>query len=89
MRYHQKFGYTYIKKIQTMARLGTIPKKLKLFLVPTCSSCLYEKVNKGIWMSVKSENTDNSRKTTKLGEYVSFNQLVLPTPVLVAKSSGF
>jgi hypothetical protein len=89
MRYHQKFGHIFFKNLQIMARLGWIPRKLANCPVPTCSSCLYAKATKRSWRSRSSDNKDEARKATKPGQCVSVDQLVSPTPGLVAQMIGF
>jgi hypothetical protein len=89
LRYHQKFGHTPFKKLQEMAKLGIIPKKLANCPVPTCSSCLYAKATKRKWRSRSSDNKDEAAKPTKPGQCVSVDQLVSPTPGLIAQMIGF
>ena len=89
LRYHQKFGHLSFKNLQIMARLGWIPRKLANCPVPTCSSCLYAKATKRSWRSRSSDNKDEARKPTKPGQCVSVDQLVSPTPGLVAQMIGF
>jgi hypothetical protein len=89
LRHHQKFGHICFKNLQIMARLGWIPRKLTNFPAPTCSSCLHAKTTKRSWRSRSSDNKDEARKATKPGQCVSVDQLVSPTPGLVAQMIGF
>jgi hypothetical protein len=89
LRYHQKFGHISFKNLQIMARLGWIPRKLANCPVPTCSFCLYPKATKRSWRLRSSDNKDEARKATKPGQCVSVDQLVSPTPGLVAQMIGF
>jgi hypothetical protein len=72
-----------------MAKLRIIPKKLANCPVPTCSSCLYAKATKRKWRSRTSDNKDEVAKPKNPGQYVSVDQLVSPTPELVAQMIGF
>jgi hypothetical protein len=88
LRHHQTFGHVSFKNLQIMARLGWIPRKLTNFPVPTCSSLLCAKARKRSWRSRSSDNKDEARKATKPGQCVSVDQLVSPTPGLVAQMIG-
>jgi hypothetical protein len=72
-----------------MARLRWIPRKLANRPVPTCSSCLHAKATKRSWRSRSLDNKDEARKATKPGQCVSADQLVSPTPGLVAQMIEF
>jgi hypothetical protein len=41
LRFHHKFGNVSFRKLQQMAKMGTIPKRLAKCQIPTCSACLY------------------------------------------------
>ena len=89
LRYHHAFGHVSFQKLKEMAKLGTIPKKLANCPVPACSSCLYAKAIKRKWRSRTTNNKDEAVKPTKPGERVSVDQLVSPTPGLIAQMAGF
>ena len=89
LRYHHKFGHISFRRLQEMAKLGTIPKKLAKCQIPACSACLYSKAIKRKWRSRTPNNQEDSNKPTSPGERVSVDQLVSPTPGLIAQMTGF
>jgi hypothetical protein len=89
LRYHHQFGHISFRVLVVMAKLGIIPKRLSKCATPTCSACLYAKAIKRAWRSRTTSNTDEARKPKKPGECVSVDQLVSPTPGLIAQMSGF
>jgi hypothetical protein len=87
--FHHKFGHISFARLQEMAKVGIIPKRLAKCPIPTCSACLYAKAIRGKWRGKTANNSDEARKPFKPGECVSVNQLKLPTPGLIAQLSGF
>ena len=43
LRFHHQFGHVSFKKLQKMAKMGTIPKRLAKCPIPACLACLYSK----------------------------------------------
>ena len=41
LQFHHKFGHVSFKRLQQMAKLGIIPKRMASCPVPACSACLY------------------------------------------------
>jgi hypothetical protein len=89
LRFHHKFVHLSFRKLQLMAKMGTIPKKLAKCQIPTCSACLYAKAIRRKWRSRSSNNQEEAMVITKPGEKVSVDQLVSPPPGLVAQMTGF
>ncbi len=89
LRYHHKFGHVSFARLQEMAKLGIIPKRLAKCPVPTCSACLYAKAIRRKWRGKTANNSDEATKPSKPGECVSVDQLKSPTPGLIAQLSGF
>lgn len=56
--------------------------------IPTCSACLYAKATKRPWRSKPKKDGNHGNKPTKPGQVVSVNQLVSPTPGLIAQMTG-
>jgi hypothetical protein len=71
-----------------MARIGIIPKGLAKCAAPACSACLYAKATKRPWRTKTESNRDDAAKPTQPGEVVSVDQLVSPTPGLIAQMTG-
>ena len=72
-----------------MAKQGIIPRRLSKCRVPTCSACLYAKATKRPWQSKPKKNGDGGIKPTRPGQVISVDQLVSPTPGLIAQMIGF
>ena len=84
---HQRYGHISFKRLIEMARQGIIHKKYSKCQIPTCSSCLFAKATKKKWRDKKrSQYTVNNAMVP--GECVSVDQLVSPTPGLVAQMTG-
>ena len=89
LRFHHQFGHVSFLKLQQMAKLGTIPKRLATCPVPACSACLYAKAIRCKWRSRTTNNQEEASKPARPGERVSVDQLVSPTPGLIAQMTGF
>ena len=85
---HQRFGHLSFTKLQQMARDGIIPKKFAKCPKPACSSCLYAKATRRQWRYKSARNDDEALKPTKPGEVISVDQLISPTPGLIAQLTG-
>jgi len=66
-----------------------LPRRLSKCRIPTCSACLYAKATKRPWRSKPKKNGDDGDKPTKPCQVISVNQLVSPTPGLIAQMTGF
>jgi hypothetical protein len=88
LRYHQKFGHLSMRALQMMAKLGIIPSRLKDCPVPACSTCIYAKAMKRPWRNKSRSNYEEIEKPTRPEQVVSVDQLVSPTPGLVAQMTG-
>jgi hypothetical protein len=87
---HHQFGHISMRKLQEMAKQGIIPRRLAKCRIPTCSACLYSKATKRPWRGKpRTRGSDNETQPTKPGEIVSVDQLVSPTPGLIAQMTGF
>jgi hypothetical protein len=60
LRIHRQCGHIYFARIQKMAELGMIPKRLAKCPVPTCSACLYAKAIRRTWRSRPANNRDKA-----------------------------
>ncbi len=73
-----------------MAKSGIIPKRLAHCAIPVCSACLYGKASKRPWRTKNTKNNvSHVLPVTQPGQVVSVDQLVSPTPGLIAQMSGF
>ena len=70
-----------------MESVGVIPKRLRKFRIPMCSTCLYAKATKKPWREKQNFNHE-PKIVLSPGELVSVDQLESPTPGLVAQMVG-
>jgi hypothetical protein len=89
LRFHHKFGHVTFPKLQEMAKMGIIPRRMAKCPVPTYSACLYAKAIRRKWRGKTANNSDEATKPSRPGECVSVDQLKSPTPGLIAQLSGF
>ena len=82
--YHYRFGHISFNKLQWMARLGILPKRLAKCNVPACSACLYAKATKRPWRAKTRHNEHPGSEPLKPGDVVSVDQMVSPVPGLIA-----
>lgn len=75
--YHYKFGHISFQKLQAMAKLRILPRRLASCHTPTCSACMYAKVTKRPWRQ-KTRQTSEPPKPMKPGDVVSVDQMVPP-----------
>jgi Reverse transcriptase (RNA-dependent DNA polymerase) len=88
LRYHHKFNHASPLRIQELARQGVIPRRLASCPVPKCTACLFGKATRRKWRHKNENNSSDSYVPSKPGEVVSVDQMVSPTPGLVAQLSG-
>jgi hypothetical protein len=88
LRYHHRFGHASPARLQGMAKLGIIPKRLASCPVPVCTVCLYCKATKNKWRHKTTNNVYPPEQPKRPGEVVSVNQMISPTPGLAAQISG-
>ena len=70
-----------------MADQGIINKRYSQCKIPVCSACLYAKATRKKWRD-KGKIQYNKEKTQVPGQCVSVDQMVSPTPGLVAQITG-
>ena len=88
LRYHYKYGHTSFKRLKKMAEQGIIPKRLQNTYTPTCLACQFAKATRRPWRHKKKKNFKPPEPPTKPGQVVSVDQLVSPTPGLIAQMTG-
>ena len=89
LRYHYKFGHIPFKRLQEMAKQGTIPKRMTKCPVPVCAACLYGKAHKRPTSSKKKKKVREGAIINAPGDCVSVDIMVSATPGLIAQMSGF
>jgi len=89
LRWHHRFGHISFKKLQMLAKMQILPKKLSTCKVPLCTSCLFGKATRRPWRSKTSKSDKSRRRTiTRPGQCVSVDQLESTTPGLIAQMKG-
>ena len=90
LRHHHNMGHLSFTKVQEMAKQGIFPSRIAKCAVPICSACQYAKATRRQWR-IKSHkhNQDAIESPTKPGQCVLVDQLVSPTPGLIAQMTGF
>jgi GAG-pre-integrase domain len=78
--YHHRLGHVSFSKLQDMARLGMIPKRLSNVLFPLCPSCIYGKLSRKPWRNKQDYRPISDTKIP--GHFVSVDQLESTTPGL-------
>ena len=87
---HHQYGHISMRKLQEMAKQGILPKRLATCRIPTCSACLYSKATRRPWRGKTSKQWKEEGMTAQQpGQVVSVDQLVSPTPGLIAQMTGF
>jgi hypothetical protein len=81
LQFHHRFGHISFE--------ASYPRRLQNCPIPACSACLYTLASKGPWWSRTSNNKDKASRPTNPGDCISVNQLVSPTPGLIAQMTGF
>ena len=90
LRMYHQYGHISMRKLQEMVKQGTIPKRLVTYRIPTCSACLYSKATKRPWRGKESKRGDGKQPPARPGQVISVDQLVSPTPGLIAhQMTGF
>ena len=90
LKLHHQYGHISFQKLQEMAKQGIVPKKLGKCRVPTCSACMFAKMTRRPWRGKPTLKNDKSETLpTRPGQVVSVDQLVSPTPGLIAQMTGF
>ena len=84
---HQRYGHVSFHKLVEMAKQGIINSKFQRCRIPVCSTCMFAKATRKRWRD-KPITGYTTRRPNQPGEKVSVDQLVSPTPGLVAQMTG-
>ena len=84
---HCRAGHVSFAKLQQMARQGSIPRKFSSCPIPVCAACMYGKATRKRWRD-KPSKREAEKIELKPGDKVSVDQMVSPTPGLVAQMTG-
>ena len=90
LRHHHNMGHFSFTKVQEMVKQGIFPSRIAKCAVLICSACQYAKATRHQWCTKSCKhNQDVIKSPTKPGQCVSVDQLVSPTPGLIAQMTGF
>ena len=84
---HQKYGHVSFQRLREMAKQGVINQKFANCPVPICSACMFAKARRKRWRD-KPQKEYTNVIPSEPGECVSVDQMVSPTPGLVAQMTG-
>ena len=88
LKLHYKLRHMPFAKMRTLAQQGNIPKQYANCEVPLCSTCLYAKQTKRPWRQKPQKQPYKEKYKLTPGEVVSVDQMVSPTPGLIAQMTG-
>ena len=90
LQHHHSMGHLSFTKVQEMAKQGVFSSRIAKCVVPICSVCQYAKATCCQWRTKSCKNhQDVWEHPTKPGQCMSVDQLVSPTPGLIAQMTGF
>ena len=78
---------TTMRKVQTMAKWGLLPRRLEKCPIPVCTSCMFGKAIRQPWRT-KPTKAHKPHTATAPGQCVSVDQLESTTPGLIAQLRG-
>ena len=85
---HCRAGHvSFAAKLQQMARQGSIQRKFSSCPIPVCAACMYGKATRKRWRD-KPSKREAEKIELKPGDKVSVDQMVSPTPGLMAQMTG-
>ena len=88
LQIHCDMGHIHPDRLRIMAQQGVIPPKFQHVKMPFCAACAHGKATRKPWRSRTTNNKDEAWVPQSPGETVSVDQLISPTPGLVAQMTG-
>ncbi|CAJ1959006.1 unnamed protein product [Cylindrotheca closterium] len=88
LRLHHQMGHISFAKLQSMAKQNIIPRRLANADIPRCTACCFAKATRRQWREKRRKHWTKERTVTRPGEVISVDQLVSPSPGLIAQISG-
>ena len=86
MRWHYRLGHLPFSKLQLLAQLGEIPKRLAKVVAPKCAGCIFAAMTKVPWKG--KEDQCHIFTATKPGECVSIDQMISTQVGFIAQLKG-
>ena len=84
---HYRSGHMSFRKLQVMAKQGAIPRRFATSPIPVCTACMYGRATKRRWRD-KPSKSPRDKQEQQPGDKVSVDQMVSPTPGLIAQMTG-
>ena len=84
LRYHYRYVHISFRRLNKMTEQGVITRHLKDIPTPACLACHYAKSTKRPWRHKSQKQYKPPPSNTKPGEVVSADQMVSPTPGIIA-----
>ena len=88
LQIHYNMGHIHPERLKIMAKQGVIPPKFQHVKMPFCAACAFGKATRNPWRSRSTNNKDEVERPRSPGEVVSVDQIISPTPGLVAQMTG-
>ena len=88
LKLHQRMGHIPFRKLQLLAKEGSIPREYANCDIPVCTSCEYAKMSKRPWRGKPSSREPHITRRLEPGEVVSVDQLTSPTHGFIAQMTG-
>ena len=88
LKLNYKLGHMPFTIMHIMALNDQIPKQFVKYEVPLCSACLYVKQTCRPWRQKPHKQKFIKEHKLEPGDVISVNQMVSPTPGLVAQMTG-
>ena len=85
---HYRMGHIPFPKLQLMAKQGKLKSSLARCAIPVCPACQYAKQTRKPWRQKPTKSRITKTDQLQPGEIVSVDQMVSPTPGLVAQMTG-
>jgi hypothetical protein len=87
LRWHHRLNHITMRKVQTMAEWGLLPRQLAKCKIPVCTSCMFGKAIRKPWRT-KPTQAIKPQTATAPGKCVSVDQMESTTPGLIAQLRG-
>jgi GAG-pre-integrase domain len=88
LEWHSRLSHISMKRLQTMALRGQLPRRLANCPIPSCQSCLFGKQTRRPWRTKDLTNVIKGIEAEKPGDCVSVDQLESSVPGLVGQLKG-
>jgi GAG-pre-integrase domain len=85
--WHMRFGHMPFQRLQSLAKVGILPKRLANCPVPLCASCMYGKLSRKPWR-YRRDTVVAIEDTKVVGECISVDQMETHVLGLIGQVKG-